>query len=251
MMRLGWSSVVLAFWCLTASVDSFQHQLRPSTIFGHRATTTTSLHGTLDGKSIDGEFVPTNDMAMVKLLEEEVETSGGLLLGAKAKIKKNEGTVMSVGPGKINQESGFAFDMPLEVGENVLFGDYTGTDIEYNGKKCALIRDMDVLVKYKGSKLNLETAEVLRDNVLVSVEMKKQEEVGGILIAQSSASMKKVPTVGTVVKVGKGRYAMNGELMQMDVDEGDMIKFRVPQGQVEVEGKTYTVVTMTNILMKF
>jgi chaperonin GroES len=189
-------------------------------------------------------------MVLVKLASEDQATEGGLLLSANVKVKKNEGTVMSVGPGKINQESGVAYDMPLSPGEDVVFGGY-GTEINYNGEKCMLIRDDDVLIKCKG-KLNLETAEVLRDNVLVYIEKKKEEDaVGGILLAKSTSS-KKLPTIGEVIKVGRGRYATNGVIMDMDVEPGDMIKFRnLAGGKVEIDDKDYTVVQMNSILMKF
>jgi len=209
------------------------------------------LFGTLDGKAIDGEFLPINDLVMVKLANKAQQTEGGLLLSNKVKVKKNEGTVMSTGTGKINQESGVAFDMPVVPGENVIFGSYDGEQIEYNGVKHALIRDADVLVKYEGEKLNMETAEMLRDNILVYVEPKEEDEIGGILLAKSSAGKAK-PTIGEVIKVGPGRYAMNGELMEMDVTAGDMVRFREFTGStVEIDNKEYSVIRMNDVLAKF
>lgn len=141
--------------------------------------------------------------------------------------------------------------MPVVEGEGVLYGKYDGTEVEYNGNKHTLIRDDDILVKYTGDELNLESADVIRDNVLVSVsEEEEAATAGGLLIA--STSNKKKPSTGTVVKVGPGRMAANGELMEMDIDVGDMVKFRDFAGnEVKIEGKEYSVVRMSDILAKF
>lgn len=211
----------------------------------------TRRYGTLDGKTIDGDFTPVNNMVLIKLDAKESETSGGLLLASKVKVKKNEGTIVSTGPGKINQESGVKFDMPVSPGEKAIYGQYSGTQLNLNGDAHVLIQDADILVKYTGDKLNLATAQMLRDNVLVKIEKKEDESTGGILLAKSSTGKAK-PTIGEVIKVGPGRYATNGKLMEMDVKEGDMIRFRDFTGNtVEIDGEDYSVVRMNDILAKF
>lgn len=208
------------------------------------------LCGTLDGKAIDGEFMPINNMVLVKLADLQQETAAGLVLTAKKKVKKNEGTVVSTGTGKIHHESGIAFDMPVSAGDNVLYNEYGGTDLDYNGVKHSLIPDDDIIVKYTGEALNLENAEVLRDNVLVSTPKDEEvESMGGILLAKSTAA-KQGKTVGEVVKVGPGRYASNGVLMEMDIETGDMVKFNMGR-PVEIDGEAYTVVRMRDVLCKF
>lgn len=211
-----------------------------------------SRYGTLDGKTIEGEFTPVNDRVLIKLDSKAQETEGGLILTSKVKVKSNEGVVVSTGPGKINQETGFEFDMPVSAGEKVVYGNYVGMQVNYNGDEHVLIQDSDILVKYLGEKLNLDTAEMLRDNVLVKIEKKDEaESAGGILLAKTSAGKPK-PTIGEVVKVGPGRYAMNGKLMEMDVESGDMIRFRDFSGnKVEIDGEEYSVVRMNEILAKF
>jgi chaperonin GroES len=114
-----------------------------------------------------------------------------------------------------------------------------------------LIRDDDVLVKFTGPELKLDTASVVRDAVLVYVETKETATEGGILIAKSSKSDRK-PSTGRVVKVGPGRFATNGETMEMEVAEGDFVKFRDFAGnEVEIEGEEYSVVRMADILAKY
>jgi chaperonin GroES len=215
-------------------------------------STTTRCYGTLDGKAIDGDFNPVNNMVLIKLDSKREETDGGLLLSSKIKVKKNEGTVIAAGDGKVNQETGFKMDMPVEKGEKVVYGAYSGSQLNYNGDLHVLIPDSDILVKYTGEKLNMETVTMLRDNVLVKVFKKDEaESSSGILLAKSSTGKAK-PTVGEVVKVGPGRYAMNGKLMEMDVEGGDQVRFRDFAGNtVEIDDVEYSVVRMNDVLAKF
>ena len=212
----------------------------------------TSLFATtLDGRKIAGEIKPLNNFLLVKIAGFKDQTEGGILLTGKSKIKKTEGKVVSVGPGKTHQDSGVVFNMPVVEGEGVVYGKYDGTEIDLNGEKHILIRDDDVLVKFTGDELALESADVISDSVLVYVEKKEEETEGGILIAKSSKSESR-PSTGEVVKVGPGRMAANGELMPMEVEIGDMVKFRDFAGnEVNIGDKEYSVVRMADILAKF
>jgi chaperonin GroES len=221
-----------------------QRPTRPSTLSPLAAKT-------LDGRKIKGDVVPLNNFVLVKTAETVDQTEGGILLTGKAKIVKTEGRVVSVGPGRTHQDSGVVFPMPVQAGEGVVYGKYDGTEIQLDGEKHTLIRDDDILVKFTGDKLTLESVDVVRDNVLVYVEKKDVETEGGILIAKTSKSESK-PSTGEVVRVGPGRIAANGELMKMEVQPGDMVKFRDFAGnEVEIEGKEYSVVKMADILAKF
>mmetsp|Transcript_4778 Transcript_4778/g.6794 ORF Transcript_4778/g.6794 Transcript_4778/m.6794 type:complete len:241 (+) Transcript_4778:181-903(+) len=205
---------------------------------------------TLDGKAIDGELTPLNNMMLIKKVDAIEQTAGGLVLTGKAKVQKAEGTIVAAGPGRANSDSGLMIEMPVEVGESVVYGKFDGTEIDYNGKKHILIRDDDVLVKWKGD-LSLDTVGVVKDNVLVHVDINDEETSSGLLIAKTSIGGSK-PTIGTVMKVGPGRNANNGVLMEMDVAEGDMIKFQDFAGNtVDIEGEEYRVVRMNDILAKF
>ena len=142
--------------------------------------------------------------------------------------------------------------MPVSPGEHVVYGKYDGTEIDYNGEKHALIRDEDILVKWSGEKLTNGNAEVVSDNVLVRVtDSKDGETASGLVIAATVAKGSK-PSTGEVVKVGPGRMASNGEIMKVDISEGDMVKFRDFAGnEVMIEGEEYSVVRMPDILAKF
>jgi chaperonin GroES len=225
-----------------------------SSIFGIKTKTTGIIQpvaATLEGRVIEGELVPINNFILVKKTPDVDQTEGGIVLTGKSKIKKTEGTVVSTGPGKTHQESGIIFEIPVVPGDGVVFGKYDGTELDYNGEKHTLIRDDDILVKYTGSKLTLESADVTSDNILVYVEKKEEETSGGLLIAASSSKGGK-PSTGKVVKVGPGRMASNGELMEMDISVGDMVKFRdFAANEVKIGDEEYAVVRFPDLLAKF
>ncbi len=168
------------------------------------------------------------------------------------KIVKSEGEVTACGDGRVNSETGFKSPMPVSVGESVSFGKFTGEEVTYNGATHTLIRDDDILVKFPaGSEKSLDNAEVIWDNVLVKVVKQEIEESGGILIAATTKKAT-VSSIGEVVKVGPGRLAFNGELMEMDVSPGDMVKFRDYAAQeVEIGGEDFAVLRMNDLLAKF
>lgn len=234
--------------CLVLTVtDGFA----PSRSANNRRESSPLFVTTMDGRKIKGEVAPLNNFLLVQIAGLKERTEGGILLTGKAKIKKTEGKVVAVGPGKTHQDSGVVFDMPVSPGEGVLYGKYDGTEIELNGQKHMLIRDDDILVKFQGDELTLETADVTRDNVLVYVERKEMATEGGILIAKSSKTENR-PSTGEVVKVGPGRISADGTLMVMEVDVGDLVKFRDFAGnEVNIGEKEYSVVRMQDILAKF
>jgi chaperonin GroES len=213
----------------------------------------TKLHmSKIDGRTIDGgKVVPTNNFVLVKVVAAKEQTEGGILLTGKSKIQKTEGSVVSVGPGKTHPDTGAVFVMPVVEGDNVVYGEFDGTEIDIDGDKHTLIRDDDILIKFTGDELTLDSCSAVRDSVLVYVETKETSTEGGILIA-STKSTNNRPSTGKVVKVGPGRFATNGELMDMEINEGDHIKFRDFAGnEIEINDEEYTVVHALDILAKF
>eukprot|EP00559_Dactyliosolen_fragilissimus_P001140 CAMPEP_0184863792 /NCGR_PEP_ID=MMETSP0580-20130426/12465_1 /TAXON_ID=1118495 /ORGANISM="Dactyliosolen fragilissimus" /LENGTH=213 /DNA_ID=CAMNT_0027362319 /DNA_START=163 /DNA_END=804 /DNA_ORIENTATION=- len=206
----------------------------------------------LDGKEIENPFTPMGNMVFLKKSDIIDQTDGGIILTGKAKIDKTEGEVIATGPGRANSETGFQYPMQIKAGDGVVYGKFSGEDLTYNGAKHTILRDSDILVKFPFEEgLTMDNAEVLDDNVLVKVVEVQQEESGGILIAKT---VKKTSTssIGEVIKVGAGRFAFNGVLMEMDVSVGDMVKYRDFSAQeVEIEKENFAVLKMTDILAKF
>lgn len=87
---------------------------------------------------------PLNDRVVVTRIEEEEKTSGGIIIPDTAKEKPQQGKVMAVGPGKID-ESGKRISMELKKNDRVLFGKYAGTEITIDGVEHLIMREDDIL----------------------------------------------------------------------------------------------------------
>jgi len=87
---------------------------------------------------------PLNDRVLVKRLEEEEKTAGGIIIPDSAKEKPAEGEVIAVGPGKLNNK-GERTAMDLKAGDRVLFSKYGGTDVKIDGQDYLIMREDDIL----------------------------------------------------------------------------------------------------------
>ena len=92
---------------------------------------------------------PLQDRIVVKRLEAENKTKGGLIIPDTAKEKPIEGKVVAVGNGKVLKD-GKVRALDVKVGDTVLFGKYTGTEIKLDGEEHVLIREDDVLAVTSG-----------------------------------------------------------------------------------------------------
>lgn len=106
----------------------------------------------LDGIDINGDLLPLSNNVFVKVKEALSETKGGLFIPDNAKERPTDGMVVAVGPGRIHPETGVLMTMAVEVGDNVIYGKYDGTEMKYNDLNYQLIKDDDILLKYKGNK---------------------------------------------------------------------------------------------------
>lgn len=87
---------------------------------------------------------PLNDRVLVKRLESEEKTAGGLYIPDTAKEKPSKGQVVAVGPGKV-AENGKAVPMTVKAGDQVLFNKYAGTEIKLDGVDHLVMREDDIL----------------------------------------------------------------------------------------------------------
>ncbi|ALC18097.1 MAG TPA: co-chaperone GroES [Deferrimonas sp.] len=87
---------------------------------------------------------PLHDRIIVERLEEETMTSGGLYIPDSAKEKPQQGLVAAVGKGKVT-EDGKVLPLDVKVGDKILFGKYSGTEIKVEGKEYLMMREDDVL----------------------------------------------------------------------------------------------------------
>jgi chaperonin GroES len=89
---------------------------------------------------------PLDDRIVVQPLEAEEKTTGGILLPDTAKQKPQQGKVIAVGPGKLS-DSGSRLALAVKIGDTVLFGKYSGSDVEVEGTELKILRESDVLAK--------------------------------------------------------------------------------------------------------
>lgn len=87
---------------------------------------------------------PLNDRILVKRLEEEEKTAGGIIIPDSAKEKPAEGEIVAVGPGKLN-DAGDRVAMDVAVGDRILFSKYGGTDVKLDGEDFLIMREDDIL----------------------------------------------------------------------------------------------------------
>jgi len=87
---------------------------------------------------------PLNDRILVKRLEEEAKTAGGIIIPDSAKEKPAEGEIIAVGPGKMNKQ-GDRIAMDVKPGDRVLFSKYGGTDVKIEGEDYLIMREDDIL----------------------------------------------------------------------------------------------------------
>ncbi len=86
---------------------------------------------------------PLGDRVIVKPMEAEEKTKGGIILPDTAKEKPIEGTIVAAGPGKVSDD-GKAIKMEVKVGDKVLYGKYSGTEVTVEGEEYLIMRESDI-----------------------------------------------------------------------------------------------------------
>src|SRR5262245_5887104 len=89
---------------------------------------------------------PLDDRVVVEPLNAPEKTTGGILLPDTAKEKPQRGVVLAVGPGKA-RESGERTPVSVQKGDEVIFGRYSGSDVEVDGREVKIMRESDILAK--------------------------------------------------------------------------------------------------------
>ncbi len=87
---------------------------------------------------------PLADRVVVKPSQPEEKTAGGIILPDTVKEKPQQGLVVAVGPGKVS-ESGTKVSMEVKVGDKVLYGKYSGTEVQIEGVDHLIMRESDIL----------------------------------------------------------------------------------------------------------
>ena len=102
-------------------------------------------------------FRPLHDRVAVKRVEEEQRTKGGLIIPDTAKEKPMQGEVLAVGPGARN-EDGDLIPMGVQVGDRVLFGKWSGTEVKIDDEELLIMKESDLLGVLEGSPAQAKAA---------------------------------------------------------------------------------------------
>ena len=89
-------------------------------------------------------FRPLGDRVLIKRVEEEQKTKGGIIIPDTAKEKPQEGEVVAVGPGA-RDESGKLVALDVKAGDRVLFGKWSGTEVKIDGQDLLIMKESDIL----------------------------------------------------------------------------------------------------------
>jgi chaperonin GroES len=89
---------------------------------------------------------PLHDRLLVRRIEEKETAKGGIIIPDTAKEKPQEGEVLAVGNGKI-LENGTKVALDVKVGDKILFGKYTGTEVKIDGEEVLILREDEVLAR--------------------------------------------------------------------------------------------------------
>ena len=90
---------------------------------------------------------PLGDRVIVRAIEEEETTAGGILLPDTAKEKPQKGKVLAVGDGKLSEDTGKRIPLDVSEGDEVVYSKYGGTEIKLDGEDLLVLRESDLLAK--------------------------------------------------------------------------------------------------------
>ncbi len=96
------------------------------------------------------KFRPLHDRVVVRRIEGENKTAGGIIIPDTAKEKPQEGEIIAVGPGG-RDESGKLIPIDLKVGDRILFGKWSGTEVKIDGEELLIMKESDVMGVIEGT----------------------------------------------------------------------------------------------------
>jgi len=104
-------------------------------------------------------FRPLHDRVLVKRVKEEEKTRGGIIIPDTAQEKPQEGEVVGVGPGA-RDEDGERIPLDVKVGDRILFGKWSGTEVKIDGEELLIMKESDIMgvIEQKKAKKSAEAA---------------------------------------------------------------------------------------------
>ena len=98
------------------------------------------------------KFRPLHDRVLVRRIDAEEKTAGGIIIPDTAKEKPQEGEVVAVGPGRFNEDGDERIPLDINVGDTVIYSKYGGTEVEVEGEDYLILSARDVLALFSTKK---------------------------------------------------------------------------------------------------
>lgn len=92
-------------------------------------------------------IIPLGDRVIIRPSEAKSETASGIILAPSAVEKPNQGEIVAIGNGRYNEQKGETVPLSVQPGDNVLYGKYGGTEIQYEGETLLIMRESDLFAK--------------------------------------------------------------------------------------------------------
>jgi chaperonin GroES len=221
---------------------------RIATLSVEGATTSETVF--LNNTRLSRPLAPLGNQVLVKLRRGEEKTGGGLFVPSAEAEKPKEGTVVAVGPGTFDEESGKITPCMVAPGDLVLLSDFTGDNVDYNGQKHIFVDGDSILGVFANNEVTVSGFTPLGDRVMVAMAQKATETTTGIALALDEEDS--ADSMGEAVAVGAGRYYNGSEIKPVDVSVGDTVLYRERSGsEANIDGQRFVIVEERNLLAKW
>jgi len=182
---------------------------------------------------------PVGDRVFVRVADVEDVSSGGILLPSSAQKKPTAGEVIAAGSGCTS----------VTVGSSVVYSKYAGTEVEMGDDEFVLLKEDDCIGLMSAGG-DIKSLKPLGDRILVQINAAATKSTGGVLLAGDSSEK---PTIGSVVSVGPGRKAGEGEDAKpspINISAGNSVLYSQYSGVefMDEVGTEYIVIRESDVL---
>ncbi|CAA6658693.1 unnamed protein product [Spirodela intermedia] len=183
------------------------------------------------------------DRLLVKIKSSEEKTVGGILLPSSAQSKPQSGEVVAVGDGRSFGKN--KVDISVEIGSQVVYSKYAGTEIDFSGSKHLILKEDDLVGILNTD--DVKDLKPLNDRVLIKVSEAEEKTAGGLLLTDAT---KEKPSTGTVIAVGPGLLDEEGKRKPLTVSSGGTVLYSKYAGSEfkGPDGTEYIVLRASDIM---
>ncbi|CAN6245870.1 unnamed protein product [Urochloa humidicola] len=186
---------------------------------------------------------PLADRVLVKIKSSEEKTTGGILLPTTAQSRPQGGEVVAVGEGRIIGDK--KVDVSIQVGAQVVYSKYAGTEVELNDYNHLVLKEDDIIGILETD--DVKDMKPLNDRVLIKVAEAEDKTPGGLLLTETT---KEKPSIGTIVAVGPGPLDEEGNRSPLSVSAGSTVLYSKYAGSEfkGADGTNYIVLRVSDLM---